>query len=362
MFTGIETMPEMTLCLTYDDGPGATKGDGPGPRTEQLAEYLRDQGIRAAFFMVGEHAAQYADVVRRVGELNHLVANHSLEHPQLELYRVMGGDVLYQIAAADSVLSRWVDGPTTFVRPPYGGWSTELANQLGDDLVCTLGHVGPIGWDINAGDYAFWQREAPVEECVDAYIEAINAARRGIVLMHDSSAGAEFLRRRNRTYELTRVLVPRLKDLGYRFIALDEIPAIRAHAERQLQFALRGPNGRYVTATDGGGSTVTVDADRVEAWQRLNLQNLGFGKIAITAPDGRYFTVRNGGPGDVWADAATLDDRTVLDVVTLGPGRVAFRSDKGYYLTLDRSDGDRLTAVDQDLTAREIFTFRHLAI
>ena len=46
MFTGIDTVPAKTLCLTYDDGPGATTGNGPGPRTAQLAEYLHNEGIR----------------------------------------------------------------------------------------------------------------------------------------------------------------------------------------------------------------------------------------------------------------------------------------------------------------------------
>jgi peptidoglycan/xylan/chitin deacetylase (PgdA/CDA1 family) len=49
------SLPEKTLCLTFDDGPGETEGDDPGPKTVQLAEYLTEQNISATFFMVGSH-------------------------------------------------------------------------------------------------------------------------------------------------------------------------------------------------------------------------------------------------------------------------------------------------------------------
>ena len=50
-------LPERTLCLTFDDGPGATDGPGVGPRTVDVAQYLSDQGVSATFFMVGKFAA-----------------------------------------------------------------------------------------------------------------------------------------------------------------------------------------------------------------------------------------------------------------------------------------------------------------
>jgi peptidoglycan/xylan/chitin deacetylase (PgdA/CDA1 family) len=42
--------PPKTLCLTFDDGPGETIGDGPGPKTLKLAKFLNKNGIRATFF------------------------------------------------------------------------------------------------------------------------------------------------------------------------------------------------------------------------------------------------------------------------------------------------------------------------
>jgi len=48
-------LPEKTLCMTFDDGPGETPNDGPGPKTIPLAEYLYKENIPATFFCVGQH-------------------------------------------------------------------------------------------------------------------------------------------------------------------------------------------------------------------------------------------------------------------------------------------------------------------
>src|SRR5262245_56871277 len=47
-----DRLPRGTVCFTYDDGPGVTEGDGPGPNTLELGRYLFEQEIAATFFVV----------------------------------------------------------------------------------------------------------------------------------------------------------------------------------------------------------------------------------------------------------------------------------------------------------------------
>lgn len=53
-----DRLREVTLCLTYDDGPGrgSEPEDVPGPRTLELACFLGESGIAATFFVVGRFA------------------------------------------------------------------------------------------------------------------------------------------------------------------------------------------------------------------------------------------------------------------------------------------------------------------
>ena len=72
-------------------------------------------------------------------------------------------------------------------------------------------------------DWSFWQRGDTSENCADYYLKEIQEKYRGIVLMHDSTTDLATARENNLTFETAKILIPRLKDLGYSFVALDEI-------------------------------------------------------------------------------------------------------------------------------------------
>ena len=61
---------------------------------------------------------------------------------------------------------------------PYGDW--RLRGQARSNVAADLNqsslassHVGPIGWDVDAGDVGFYRDGRPAEECARAYLEAI---------------------------------------------------------------------------------------------------------------------------------------------------------------------------------------------
>lgn len=94
-------------------------------------------------------------------------------------------------------------------------------------------YVGPIKWDIVGEDWKFWEGDGPFEACVQAHLDAIARKRRGIVVLHDSSEDAA-VAVRNQTCCLTKTIVPILKDEGYRFIRLDQVPRVRSALAARL--------------------------------------------------------------------------------------------------------------------------------
>ena len=74
-------LPPKTVCLTYDDGPGETPGDGAGPRSRQVGQYLAGEGIRATFFVIGRHAEPLEGVLQQLVGWGHLLGNHTYSHP-----------------------------------------------------------------------------------------------------------------------------------------------------------------------------------------------------------------------------------------------------------------------------------------
>jgi peptidoglycan/xylan/chitin deacetylase (PgdA/CDA1 family) len=224
-----DRVPRGVVCLTYDDGPGE--------HTEELGRYLHAEGIAAAFFVVGSHAETQIDTLARLQDWGHLVGNHTYRHPGLVSLALAGGDVAGELKKTDAVIRPYVSSAAVLFRAPYGNWREKKPDSDEDrdlslvaDILNGSGqftdYVGPINWDIVAEDWACWREGVSAEECARRYLAETERVGSGIILMHDSSE-EEFVRRRNQTMQMTKLLVPMLKQRDYRFIRLDEVPSVR---------------------------------------------------------------------------------------------------------------------------------------
>src|SRR4051812_16825228 len=72
--------PKLTYSQCHVDGPyiAMTFDDGPHPtQTPRLLEMLKQRGIKATFYCVGECVAEYPEIAKRIVEEGHEIANHS---------------------------------------------------------------------------------------------------------------------------------------------------------------------------------------------------------------------------------------------------------------------------------------------
>jgi peptidoglycan/xylan/chitin deacetylase (PgdA/CDA1 family) len=61
------------VALTFDDGPNE-------PYTSQIAEVLKDRGVRATFFQVGWCVQRSPTTTAALAAAGHVIGNHSLSH------------------------------------------------------------------------------------------------------------------------------------------------------------------------------------------------------------------------------------------------------------------------------------------
>jgi peptidoglycan/xylan/chitin deacetylase (PgdA/CDA1 family) len=251
--TGItgKSLPKKTVIFTYDDGPDE--------HTLELAQYLADNDIHVVFFINGRRICKTMDalgnctvpmdtrpcddgksqapvvnpkyypesLLDEVLRLGHRIANHTEDHCHLQ-QQTNQADLVFELKTTQDILDRHICDGVYLFRPPYGEWDTATTTRV--QMEPSLDKlVGPVLWDVDGEDYACWQTGMTADACGTRYLGILTkrANQNGIFLMHDRP---EF----NVGYEgpvlLTKWLVPKLKDDGYRFATFDELLSLDAGA------------------------------------------------------------------------------------------------------------------------------------
>ena len=178
------------IALTFDDGPH--------PRyTEQLLDGLKERNVVATFFVTGENAQNYPNIIRREQEEGHLIGNHTYSHIQLtsgnrETFRE-------ELVKTNEILENITGEKVSFVRPPYGSWDKSFEKEL---------NMFPVLWNIDPLDWCSHNAECIAAKVVE------NAGDGDIILMHDyydTSVTAAL--------EVVDVLQKR----GFQFVTVEEI-------------------------------------------------------------------------------------------------------------------------------------------
>jgi peptidoglycan/xylan/chitin deacetylase (PgdA/CDA1 family) len=182
------------LALTFDDGPSPTL-------TPKLLDLLKAKGIKATFFLVGENAAQYPDIVKRIAAEGHEIGNHTWTHAWLT--RKSDSIIRDEITRTSALLEQLTGRKPTLIRPPYGATTVLLDRQIKRDfgLQVVLWSVDPLDWKYRNADH--------VESAILA------EARPGsIVLSHDIHAT---------TVAAMPAVIAALSAKGYRFVTVSEL-------------------------------------------------------------------------------------------------------------------------------------------
>ncbi len=151
------------IAITFDDGPSE--------HTVRLLDALKKYDAKCTFFVLGCCAHTYPDILVKVRDDGHEIANHSYKHP--DLARLSYGNIVSQVDSCDDAIRNIAGVETTLLRPPYGSFNSNVKNILkakGKSIIL---------WDIDTRDWANKN-----VEYVKNYV--INNSREdSIMLLHD---------------------------------------------------------------------------------------------------------------------------------------------------------------------------------
>jgi peptidoglycan/xylan/chitin deacetylase (PgdA/CDA1 family) len=185
-----DTVDPGCVALTYDDGPHAEI-------TPRLLDVLGECDARATFFVVGERATAYPELVRRMVGEGHSVGTHSMHHRDLR--RAPAAVARAEVNDGRRAVEEIVGLPVPLFRPPHGHLSTRSA------LVLREAQWQTCLWTTDGYD---WKPEATSGSVVES---ASRVEDGGIVLLHDTYEP---------TLEASRLLVERLRARGLKLVGL----------------------------------------------------------------------------------------------------------------------------------------------
>ncbi len=178
------------IALTFDDGPSTAW-------TPALLDGLKERGVKATFFLIGENADKNPEIVKRMAEEGHLIGNHTYHH--VELTKVSENEARLELADTSAVIVRITGKEPEYMRPPFGAWQRKLEREI---------QMLPVLWTIDPLDWTTENQDEIVNKVVT------EAEENDIILLHDCYKSS---------IEAGLRIVDILQEEGFVFVTVDEL-------------------------------------------------------------------------------------------------------------------------------------------
>ena len=186
------------IYLTFDAGYEAGY-------TENILNILKEENVKACFFIVGNYLETAPDLVKRMAEDGHIVANHTYTHPDMSKIE-SESEFLKELNRVEEKYKE-ITGRTMpkLYRPPQGKFSLDnlkMAQKNGYNTAF---------WSLA---YVDWLKDnQPTKnEALSKLTERIHPG--AIILLHSTS---------KTNSEILKELITKYKEMGYSFSSLDEV-------------------------------------------------------------------------------------------------------------------------------------------
>jgi len=187
------------IALTFDDGPD-------GKTTPQILDILNQYNIPATFFVLGKNVRAYPNIVKRMIDEGHQIANHSWSH--LRPTELSLEEFILEVDSAEKILQDTnIASQFFYYRPPYG-----LVTPVQIESMKIKGYK-IISWSIDSLDWI----ESEPEKIRDKVVSSAHPG--AIVLMHCAGGKDQ----RVGTIKALPGIIEGLTRQGYEFVTVHDL-------------------------------------------------------------------------------------------------------------------------------------------
>jgi len=193
----VETSKKI-VALTFDDGPT--------PKfTDEILQILKDEDIKATFFLIGGALEKHADEGKKIVLAGHEIGNHTYSHVRMIL--LTPSFVREEIEKTDELIrSIGYEQPTHF-RPPYGKKLFALPYYLSQH------NRKSITWDVEPETFP---EVAKSTEEITKYVLG-HTQNGSIILLH------VMYDPQKKSMNSVKPVIEGLKQKGFRFVTVSEL-------------------------------------------------------------------------------------------------------------------------------------------
>ena len=191
------------VFLTFDDGPSKSV-------TIPILDILKENNVKATFFVLGSNAERYPEIVKRAYQEGHYIANHSFTHVYANIY-ASPQNVLDEYNRTEIAIKNAIGNQnynSRLFRFPGGTSGGKYANTKKDAVnLLNQNNVAHLDWNALTADAAGLEN---VDEMLKYVEKTIGNKNSVVILMHDTGI-------KKGTSELLPRLIQMLKEKGYAF-------------------------------------------------------------------------------------------------------------------------------------------------
>lgn len=203
------TQTEKTVFLTFDDGPSKTV-------TPLILDLLKQEHIKATFFVLGTNVERYPELVTREYSEGHFIANHGYSHKYSEIYE-NSDTILNDYNLCEQAIRTVLNMPNysckvyRFPGGSVGGKYHEVKTNSKETL--KQNHIAYLDWNALTYD----AEGTPTRESIIENLKSTVGSKNVVVLlMHDSSS-------KILTYDTLRDVINFFRENGYTFKSLYDV-------------------------------------------------------------------------------------------------------------------------------------------
>jgi peptidoglycan/xylan/chitin deacetylase (PgdA/CDA1 family) len=206
---------EREVALTFDDGPNP-------PYTDRILDVLREEHVRATFFVVGRAVAADPATARRIVREGHAIGNHTWDHPHMLV--LSRPAMRAELRRTDDAIFKAAGVHTRLMRPPFGARDFAVIDEAkAEGYQVVMWSVPlPKDWEL-PGDATIAARV--VDNVRDGSIIVLHDGNRGLSCGPRPPAQPPSVCDRGQDVAATRRIVDTLRARGFRFVTIPELLA-----------------------------------------------------------------------------------------------------------------------------------------